>query len=633
MGLFIELPSYLLSSVISFLPQQDVVSLSQTCSKLYEPCTHKLYRNIVIQRNPLLKEKNVRGRLFRLSRCTVIAGSNNLELPEALHLKLITERILALTQSLQSSGKLSDQIEEITIHGIIENHALCTVLAEFLKVARSMKKITTFHAEDESVRKMFFNGGALPEGVSNFYVDDASFQFERSMHVKELIVSGNGVEIPTAVLEQLESLLLIETASIYKEALDQDCLHGVKRISAHQAQNILKDAGESNAVAFCRNAPHGSLPSLKHMKVQAYHSLHHDAEVDFLPLVQKIPWNSLRTIDLSIGCDNTLCKQKCVGELLDYISLKMISSNITCLKLLILSHCKVHADYNQTHDFDVQWDLAIFGFLTTLMYTKRYSMSHLVIKNKAARSAVYSDGVEGNYHKRIHLYTKTLQNLVAHNLRPIQLELPTFFTTLANYEQPMNNMLWNGCKCTHCSHTLGVLDELLMTHKYITSVWKDLTTCQLMTAIGDRLYERTINSSGGLTAVDWDLHENRFGLPFLCLHHKTFEEGEFENEGIYEEEASEDEAFFDTEDMQVECPLKNEIKFSDVTLSISHYVTDILLRMLNLNRGDAEGIDLCGEENDGGSGDQLFSEITISGIQFAVGRESNGTNWLNCVLT
>ncbi|CAH2353791.1 hypothetical protein CLIB1423_12S03004 [[Candida] railenensis] len=632
-----ELPTSVISKVISLLPQQDVVNLSQTSFKFYEPCTHKLYKKISIQRNPLLKEKNVRGRSFKSSKFTVIAGHSRLELPESVQLKLINDRLQVLIQSLSINAKLIDHIEELVIIGNFHDDKINTALAEFWKIVRKSETIKRVQADDQDARKMFFNGDVMPASLTNYYVDGRASVFEKGMHIKELSISYTEDEIPRSILKNIEHLHIKENGNYsLKRAELQECNSGLKNIPGKSKLVGTEIEGFSgSALSFSQKIPQSSLSKLRSLTLQIYHSPQQQAKTNFLPLVKNFPWRDLQAIDLKIGCDNIACSQSCVAQFLDCVSLELICSNEAKLRSLTLSQCKVaHESYNQTHEFDVEWDLAIFGFLTTLMYTKKYKLSFLSISNEAAIGAVYSDGVEGNYLKRIHLYTRTLSNLLSFNLQPIQLELPTFFTTLANYEQPMNNLLWNGCKCVHCERTLEVLDELLMTHKYIASVWKDLTSCQLMAAIGDRLHERTTTNTAGLTAVDWDLHSNRFGLPFLCLNHKTFEEGEFErgSNDDEEEEESEYEAFFDTEESQLECPLKNRVRFSDVSVSISHYVADILLRMLNLNRGDAEGIDLGGEfENDGGSGEQTYSEIIVNGIQFAIGKERNGTNWLSCV--
>lgn len=633
-----ELPTSVISKVISLLPQQDVVNLSQTSFKFYEPCTHKLYKKILIQRNPLLKEKNVRGRLFKLSKFTVIAGHSRLDLPELVHLKLISDRLQVLIQSLSINPKLIGHIEELVVIGNFHDDKVNAALADFWKIVRKSETIKRIQADDPHARKMFFSGDLMPPSLTNFYIDDGTFVLENDMHIKELTISYTEDEIPRSILKNIEHLHINENEYYSsKRAELQECNSVLKSIHANNKLERTEIEGFSgNAITFCKKVPQHTLSKLKLLTLQIYHGPQQLAKINFLPLVKNFPWADLQAIDLRIGCDNVACNQSCVAQVLDRISLEMILSNEAKLRLLTLLQCKVwHGPYNQTHEFDVEWDLAIFGFLTTLMYTKKYRLSFLSITNEAAIGTVYSDGVEGNYLKRIHLYTRTLLNLLSFNLQPIQLELPKFFTTLANYEQPMNNLLWNGCKCVHCKRTLEVLDELLMTHKYIASVWKDLTSCQLMAAIGDCLHERTTTNTAGLTAIDWDLHSNRFGLPFLCLNHKTFEEGEFErgSNDDEEEEGSEYEAFFDTEELQLECPLKNKIRFSDVSVSISHYVADILLRMLNLNRGDAEGIDLGGEfENDGGSGEQTYSEIVVNGIQFAIGKERNGTNWLSCVL-
>lgn len=350
-------------------------------------------------------------------------------------------------------------------------------------------------------------------------------------------------------------------------------------------------------------------------------------------ILNHIRWESIKHLKINVGCDDRRCGHKCVSEILDLVAIKLVARAHLQLSVLQIEQCKHWGSaFNETHEFDVEWDLAVFGFLATLFNHSAPQVRHLTLVHKSTERGYYADGVEGNYLKRLDLYTATLSEILSSNEVTMTLSLPTFFATMANYEQPMNNLLWNGCKCQHCTHYLHVLDDFLMTHKYMRAknqlyYWKDLTSCQLMGAIADMLSKRVATSGLSPKMADWDLHTNRFGLPFLCLQHKTFEEAEFEVDDDKEE------VFFDAREDAFACFVEGKVLLSDIGVCILHFLNNFVLRLLNLNRGDAEGLELGGDfENDGGSKTHVYLGIEINGITFAVGCESNGTNWVSCLL-
>lgn len=636
------LPTLVLSKIVSFTTQDDTLELSRTNFKFYEPCSKKLYKRLWIQDNPLQAHRDEhshrdRGRNFNASAVTVISGFQNVSVAKKYQHKLINSRIQILIQSLLVNRQLIDYIEELTVQGfsVGADVEISTTLGELFQVIRQSLSLTRVCIEDQTVRQVFYGGyGALPRTLRNLNVvgvATGSIDWENCPTVDEMTIDD-----PRKLLSiPHEKLLLLHNLQVRSRhprkeqsgnqttpfhAICNDNVYNVSEAEAATIKQYVKVLPRLTSIGVCFDHSNGDVGG----DVDEYVHRAHE-------IINIINWCKVRSLTIEIGCENVHCNQTCISRILDHISIMLVSGALLKLTHLSFKHLKEFGTWG-THEDDVKWDLAIFGFLATIFKLNQQSttisLQKLTIVNDGAYNGVYPDGMEGNYLRRVELYTRTLPSLLVSNSIPIKLSLPTLFTTLANYEQPMNNILWNGCKCAHCLEHLPNLDEYLMTHKYYSNsekCWKDLTTCQLMVAIGDQLSKRFIEGEDFYAKTHWDLHKNRFGLPFLCLQHKTIDEGEFENEDL---------EFFDAvEELTGECSIAKRTSFSDISICISHYLKDMLLKMLNLNRGNAEGFELGGDfENDGGSSKQIFHEIEINGILFSTGEELNGTNWLDCLL-
>lgn len=283
-----------------------------------------------------------------------------------------------------------------------------------------------------------------------------------------------------------------------------------------------------------------------------------------------------------------------------------------------------------THKFNEIWDIKIIGLLQDF---NTRNLKYLSIRHKPCENGVFLDGMEGNYLQRINLYTNTLPNVI--DSTKATLVLPNFMKSLACYEQPMNNLLWNGCKCEHCTIYLGDLDEFLMCHKYYNfgfHQFKDLISCNLFVTIGEwlsrRLYDPNLSDleylKYPLNENTWNFHDNTFSVPFKCLNHKNYEECEFEGE-------EEVDIFYDANSEFEPCKF-NERLFRPVGKAISHYINDLIIKIVDLNRGNAEDIELDNfkDLNDGMTTEK-FSKIIINGICYNLDKELNGTNFFQNV--
>lgn len=602
----VDLPVAVLANVITFTPQQDTINLAQTNFKFYAPCAEKLYRRLEIRLSPALEYHAVaRGCNFLGAALTVVAGFRRPMVKRQRHLELIHARLQILIEAITINHHLVQQyMHEIRVLGDdfgpeIEE----SIFVLFNQVRRQLHNLGRVFIENERIRRLVYDDG-LPSSVHNLHLPLGENLVGR-LQISEVSLEGR---LDGTVFTNLRALQVRPPPFLKSPT---SFWHTIRTSDVVLNLAALEFTFHHVSEASCQQ----------------------DLNDLLAVILNHIRWESIQQLKMNVGCDDRRCGHKCVSEVLDLVAIKLVARAHLKLSVLQIEQCKHWGSaFNETHEFDVEWDLAVFGFLATLFSHSTPQVRHLTIVHKSTECGYYADGVEGNYLKRLDLYTATLSEILSSNVVTMTLSLPTFFATMANYEQPMNNLLWNGCKCQHCAHYLQVLDDFLMTHKYMRMkdqlyYWKDLTSCQLMGAIADMLSKRVATSGLSPRMADWDLHTNRFGLPFLCLQHKTFEEAEFEVDDDKEE------VFFDAREDAFACFVEGKILLSDIGVCILHFLNDIVLRLLNLNRGDAEGLELGGDfENDGGSKTHVYLGIEINGIFFAVGCERNGTNWVSCLL-
>lgn len=102
--LFLDLPLSIQSNIIYFLPQDSLINLALTNFQLYKPCLKKLYKRIIIQYDPILKnDPNHRKNDFLDSSHTVVYGMDHGPKVFSLetHLRLVAARLTVLNESLK----------------------------------------------------------------------------------------------------------------------------------------------------------------------------------------------------------------------------------------------------------------------------------------------------------------------------------------------------------------------------------------------------------------------------------------------------------------------------------------------------------------------------------------------------
>lgn len=599
-----RVPPAVLDRVLDFLPQHDVTSLAQTSYSFYQPCSRKLYRRLTVRLAPVLRSTSRRQNDFVEGCQTVVYGFRKSGLAAKHHCRMLDARLRTLVQSLTVNPELASHIEEVNVTGEIPDDAI-EALQMLVAVVESLDQ-NSGAASAGLKRRLVVKLGAVRRQLTVNYakwtglVVDSLAQLAAATTATD-ITFGSGFDAlvdATATVETVQQrLALLDTLIIEDDA----------------TQNSLCELLSQKNLTL--------VPST--VSVVHYHR----------PSGQKtkqipVNWSFVRRAQLVVGCDFPECNQECLSEF--FCS---IPPTAPIAAVAIRQHNT--APHSHTHLFCEKFDVVVFSFLQ--QFSRLWYVS---IRHSPPEDGNLADGLEGNYLRRRTLFTETLPDAIRHvpsgarNLvfaaHP-SLMFPNLLHLFACYEQAMNNMLWNGCKCAHCEKTLGLLDEFLMLHQYFNKRLarrKDLTTSQLMAAIATQLSARM--APGGcdldinrfpLCQTEWDLHQVCEWGPFFCLGHQMYEGAE------YDEDEKESPG-------AVSCRFKQSsvLTLGAIAVSVSHYWENVVRRMIYLNRGDAEDIEIgkADELNDGGNdygGAPVLGKIVLNGAVFNLGKELNGTNF------
>ncbi|CAI5760370.1 unnamed protein product [Candida verbasci] len=542
----IDLPSHIKSEIIKYLPQQSVFNLALTNFEFYEPCIRQLYKTITIQiQAPLRPHTNLRNDDFSDCTSTILYGFDKMMKKET-NLKMIFARLIVLIQSLRINSQLRHFINEINVVGECYNDNVIEALQDLINELKSLKK---FNIESYKIRRLLDLKNLKLESV----VVDNEIEYEKS--IKELIIGENQFQEMSQFSTQLSSLILPNDKVLYWDWIKNNIF-----------KNNLK------------------LPSIEKFKfVFALNNFENNER-----LVSILNWSKIKQLELIFDYTSS---QDCI---IDVLNLIPTTPNLTHLSI---SQSEIYS----THAENEIYDLNIFNFLNN-SFPK---LIYLSISHKVPDLGNFVDGVEGNYFRRLNLYINILPTIIQSLNNKITLELSNLFQTFACYEQYMNTVLWNGCKCSHCEVYLGKLDTFLMYHKYFNNGrFRDMNVSHLFSEIGYRLSKREI----------WNFHKTQNGKGFKCCDTKVIDQGEYDEEDFDNKVVS-------------DCEF-NEVVYKGIPTSVSHYLNSLVIQILKLYRGNAEGNDV--EFNDGGDEQEhelMIRRIIINGIVYNLDKELNGTHF------
>lgn len=599
-----ELPIPVLDHVLYFLPQNLLFNLALTNFHFYEPCLRKLYKKLVIQVDPVLKNTKTETPRLRLDHlelcCTTVCGFASVDMPRASHIKMLEARLDTLATAIEVNPTLATYIEEVDVRDFQPTELTLDALSRLVDVLASVPtSIYKFYVADPNTRK-HLHKSTDPQffSLTSVCVDSLAQleELAQKFSLQEVVIAGCGLEslsdaiIPT--LEKLRVLLIRDDPTVYSAA--SNALWKLYRRTPFE----MKQLKTFNVVHTHENFSHGF------------------PYVDF---------SRVETFQISLGCNKTECDQECLEAGLDRFEFSVLK------RLAVIQNSDSHLN---THKYCEKWDLTVFEFVKSVVDVSD-TLFYLLIRHNVPLDATIDDGFEGNYMRKVKLYTILLPNLLASIQRHVvNLVLPNLVASMSCYEQPMNTFLWNGCKCSHCDKHLEKLDDYLLHHRYFSpekKVFKDVLTTQLVRTLSEVLvdrmpYDRNLGDlfqlNGPMRNTTWDFHQNKFSEPFRCLPVRTYEMAEFEDDKTEIGKK----ATFDVQATRKKCIFFHQRFYPDYLIVLSHFLNDLIRRMINLNRGDAEdvSIGLAKDENDGDTNLRI-NKMLVNGIDYNFDHEINGT--------
>lgn len=599
----------ILEHILWFLPQQLLLNLALTNYHFYEPCLIKLYRNLVIQASPVLKPENCRisqrGIDFIDLIKTTIYGLTLVSKPRKAHWKMVSAKVQTLFNSIQVNPTLAQYIEKIEVKETFSPEVTQDLYLLFQLLASVPNSLHKIYIADHDLRqKLQYHSWKRSFALTSVTVDDLAHLSDLALSfpdVEEIIVAGTGhtTSLRRTIVPTLKKLVHI----FAKDDL--------------QVFNVF-----SGALWDLYKETPFTLDNLKTFNVVHDHQnwTHGFPYVDFA---------KLENFQLSLGCSELeMCGQEC-------LEMGLIRFEFRALKRLSLIQNTPYRYNNHTNS--EKWDLIVFSFIESIIETSK-RLKYLSIRHNIPPDGIIDDGIEGLYLRKVKLYTQLLPELLgAIKSHPVNLVLPNFMASLSCYEQAMNSILWNGCKCIHCQKYLERLDNFLLYHRFyygVRGVFKDLRTTQLIRCMSEALAERMdydynvgdlFQLSSPMKSVTWNFHDNKFTVPFRCLPRKTYEMEEMEDE--LQEVSEGQEKYFDADDTVNDCVFLHIEKFiPNYTTVLAHFIDELVRKMVQLNRGDAEDVDtaLSGEVIDAVV-DMNVRKLVINGIDYNLDRELNGT--------
>lgn len=586
---FMDLPDAILRVMIDYLPQQSVINLSQTNFKYYQPCTDKLYSRLLILTNPILENDN-----FKEGKFTAISGFSYSKYgklyTEVSQLKLIKARLSILNQSMDVNEELATKVNEI--------HVFLHQFDEELVDNLQSLIINIFTSKELPLSKLFINNQKL----------------RSKLDVKNLKVKSQIIDNPAIINHDLQELII-------GKPFDFSCL---TKATMNNLTSLILPDNEQLYWKFINNIVVQRVQNLNLTTFKLVFN-HHNLQENIY-LFHLINWNLIENLEIHLGNPH---KPELLTDLLHLIPLKKLSK----LKRISFVQSKLY----DLHTINEQFDFIIFDFINSMIETSP-KLSYISINHNLPHFGNFNDGFEGNYFRRKQLYTRLLPKILSKTKNYIEIYLPNFFQTLSCYEQPMNTLMWNGCKCTHCENYLQHLDEFMMHHRYYNEKqlgYKDLNCSSMLFTVGFAVKQRYITDSlmtdlqfNEYPCQDslYDFHSTASGIPFKCYEDEIVEHGLLdETEKVQSEELHNEAKKF--------CKFNQKLFYRNYNKVLSHYIDSLLAAIVHLDRGSAEE-EVIGEEmNDGGETDYniTINKIAINSVEYFIKQERNGTYYFSSI--
>lgn len=563
----------------------------------------------MVQTNPVLRplksHSTTKGLDFIESAKTTINGFSLVTKLRVAHLKMVSAKLQTFIHSIEVNPKLASYIESIQTKGTFSPEVSMILNQLFVLLKSVPNSIHKIYISDYRLRsRLQYHELKTSFNLTSITIDDLQHleniegQFP---NLRELIVAGTGAST-TLQRQIIPTLKKLERISVRDELETFGVFSGALWDLYKESPFVLENLKTFNVVHDHNNWTHG------------------------FPYIN---FSRLENFQISLGCNEMeSCNQEC-------LEMGLMRFEFGSLKRLSIIQNTNHKYNNHTNT--EKWDLIVFSFIETIVENSQ-TLTYLSIRHNVPPDGVIDDGIDGLYLRKVKLYTLILPRLLANiTSHVVNLVLPTLMESLACYEQAMNTLLWIGCKCLHCREYLERLDKYLLYHRYYIlekGVFKDIQTPQLIRCISEALADRMeydhnlgdlFQLFSPMKEVSWNFHDNKFTIPFRCLPAKTYEIDEMEDEL---QEASEgQEKYFDAEESGNDCKFLHKECFTpDYTTVIAHYIDDLVRKLVHLNRGDAEDVDMAlrGEIHDAFT-EMRINKMIINGMDYNFNHELNGT--------
>ncbi|CCH42001.1 hypothetical protein BN7_1540 [Wickerhamomyces ciferrii] len=518
-----KLADSLVTDILSFLPQSDILSTLQVSRRLYDLSITKLYKRICIRKDPVYHTDE----WFIDSKWTTVSGYRSSHRREDQNDYIIYLKLERLIETLQNT-KHSLLIKEVSILGDVFHYKEGEeVLRRFIfTLSERAKCIEILDANSDLVDISKF------PNLTRVVTDNVN-KLQNTSRLKSLVI-----DLPGNIDETL-----IKTNPNFTNLREL-----VLEDEEFAALRILKIFSESKIPKL----------SLKRLTFNHVHGLHNYStvlrELTIKFIEECVDLSNLEELEMSIGCEVQNCD--CLDTFLDDLA-PMLNS----IKKLSLKETTFHRD----HYISEKWDININRFLLHLPKGLKY----LSIRHNPPRDGKLENNVEGNYIRRKTLYQKVLPTLTS--LETVI--CPTLLQTCACYEILVSDLLWNGCECSYCKDVLGLFDEYLMNHQYYDeedTEFKDVISPRFFGIAGVELLARLQNKS------DLDVLSYAPGQNYWDFHgYETIEH-------FNDYECMFDESFFEPLAVCVSHFYKGYLEFfvdnlpnlKTVVLSGSHFIVD-----------------------------------------------------------
>lgn len=478
-----QLPDPVLSQIVSLLSQQSKTSLALCSYKLYQLVQPELYRNLLLTPTWTLHSKTD----FRDSLATIVGSTSNSLASQKARYQIYQMRQEVLLQSLTINPQLCQHIKRLTVvpsdsqtiwFGTeTEQDDIVTEQEGTPDPTPMLKLLDYIKSHCANLEAFVVLGGGL-----------SSEEMKQLPHLKRADLDDPAVTIGPEVRKL-----------VLNEPVSREPWAAAKQVDQLDQLMFNDDVAQGSFWKSWEKKP----LKLRKLKLIVYHGFN-DYNIDSrraaFDFIDSVDAETLEGLELVMGCDHIACD--CLMELVNEHLLKRRFK----LSHLAIEQRSVHRDQNYSEKFDIHV-CHYLGAMQYPQYLKYLSVGHCTPKDFNS-----GNGFEGNFIKRRRLWDETLSRLT--HLQT--LIFPHFLEFAACFEQVISDLLWNGCKCEHCSDYLSIFDHYIMTHQYydgLVGYVTDLISPMLFGTAGRVLSQRLVKDCDlnllRYPPLDryWDLHQ------------------------------------------------------------------------------------------------------------------------------